>query len=495
MNKINRRDFIKKSLIAGASISLWPAVGRSQTNPSATQSGTVQLRMRGANDDIRAAVVGFNGQGRSHIHSLRALKGVRVVALCDVDKDVLDRETKAIKDNGESVESYADIRRLLESKEIDVVTIATPHHWHALAAIWSIQAGKDVYVEKPVSHNVWEGSQIVQAGRNHNRIVQSGTQIRSNPGVREAIAWVHEGNLGKIKLARGLCYKRRDSIGKTNGPQPVPASIDYDLWTGPAPMGPLRRARLHYDWHWVWDTGNGDLGNQGIHQMDIARWALGEKELPPRVFSIGGRLGYEDDGATPNTQIVFHDYKAAPLIFEVRGLPSGTGSSQMDKYRGAGICAVIDCEHGYLVIPSYTSGIVYDKDGKEIKRFEGSANHFQNFIDAVRSRKAADLNADILEGHLSSSLCHTANISYRLGKPHSPEQIREAMKGNNAMAESFGQMQEHLAANGVELTKTPVTLGAFLEMDPKTERFTGDRQANELLTREYRQPFVVPDKV
>mgnify|MGYP001356911259 FL=1 len=229
--------------------------------------------------------------------------------------------------------------------------------------------------------------------------------------------------------------------------------------------------------------------------MDIARWALGENELPPRVFSIGGRLGYEDDGTTPNTLIIFHDYKAAPLIFEVRGLPSGTGSSQMDKYRGTGIGAVIDCEHGYLVIPSYTSGIVYDKDDKEIKRFEGSANHFQNFIDAVRSRKANDLNAGILEGHLSSALCHTANISYRLGKPQSPEQIREAMKANNGMAESFGRMQEHLDANGVELTKTPVTLGAFLELDPKTERFTGDRQANELLTREYRQPFAMPDKV
>jgi len=495
MNKINRRDFIKKSLLAGAAISFWPVVGRSQKNPAATQAGTAQLRVRGANDDIRAAVIGFNGQGRGHIRTLRNLKGVRVVALCDVDQDVLDRETKAIKDSGESVESYTDIRRLLENKEIDVVTIATPHHWHALAAIWSIQAGKDVYVEKPVSHNVWEGSQILQAARNHNRIVQSGTQIRSNPGVREAIAWVRKGHLGKIKLARGLCYKRRDSIGKTNGTQPVPASIDYDLWTGPAPMGPLRRAKLHYDWHWVWDTGNGDLGNQGIHQMDIARWALGEKELPPRVFSIGGRLGYEDDGTTPNTQIVFHDYKAAPLIFEVRGLPSGTGSGRMDNYRGTSIGDVIDCAHGCLVIPSYTKAIVYDNDGKEIKRFEGSASHFQNFIDAVRSRKATYLNADILEGHLSSALCHSANISYRLGTPHSPEQLREAMKGNNAMAESFGRMQEHLAANGVELTKTPLLLGAFLEMDPKTERFIGNPKANELLAREYRQPFAVPDKV
>ncbi|HLX69980.1 MAG TPA: Gfo/Idh/MocA family oxidoreductase, partial [Verrucomicrobiae bacterium] len=376
MKQINRRNFLRKSLVAGAATSLWPLMSHAQNAFSAISNQQV----RGANEDLRAAVVGLNGRGRDHVKQLSALKGVRVAALCDVDTDVLDRETKAIRDGGGSVETFTDIRQLLESKDIDVVTIATPHQWHALASIWSIQAGKDVYVEKPVSYSVWEGRKIVEAARKHGRIVQSGTQIRSNPGVVEAIAWMQSGNLGKIKLARGLCYKRRDSIGKTSGPQPVPATVNYELWTGPAPLVPLRRKRLHYDWHWIWDTGNGDLGNQGIHQMDIARWALGEASVSPRVISIGGRVGYDDDGQTPNTQIVFHDYPAAPLIFEVRGLPSDTGSAKMDSYRDASIGVVIDCEHGQLVIPSYTTAIARDNDGKEIRRFEGAASHFQNFL-------------------------------------------------------------------------------------------------------------------
>jgi predicted dehydrogenase len=495
MKQINRRNFLRKSLVAGAATGLWPLLGRGQNAPASTTSAISNQQVRGANEDLRAAVIGLNGRGRDHVKQLSALKGVRVAALCDVDTDVLDRETKSIRDSGGVVETFTDIRRLLESKEIDVVTIATPHQWHALASIWSVQAGKDVYVEKPVSYSVWEGRKIVEAARKHGRIVQSGTQIRSNPGVVEAIAWVRAGNLGKIKLARGLCYKRRDSIGKTSGPQPVPATVNYDLWTGPASLVPLRRKRLHYDWHWIWDTGNGDLGNQGIHQMDIARWALGEAQVSPGVISIGGRLGYDDDGQTPNTQIVFHDYPTAPLIFEVRGLPSGAGSAKMDGYHDASIGVVVHCEHGELVIPSYTTAIARDNDGKEIRRFEGAASHFQNFLDAVRSRKFSELHADILEGHISSALCHTANISNRLGAPHSPDEIRDALKSYTSMAETFARMQEHLGANGVELVKTPLLLGAHLEMNPTTERFSENSRANDLLTREFRKPFVVPDKV
>ncbi len=489
MNKLHRRNFIKKSLTAALAVGLWPVVGRAQRN---AVSRAVSRGVKGANGDIRAAVVGLNGRGRNHVQELQKLKGVRVMALCDVDQSVLERERQAMPDGGASVDSYTDIRRLLENKDIDVVTIATPHHWHALAAIWSMQAGRDVYVEKPVSYCVWEGRQLCEAAHKYGRIVQAGTQIRSNPGVREAIAWVRAGHLGKINLARGLCYKRRDSIGLTTGPQPIPASVDYDLWIGPAPMGPLRRARLHYDWHWVWDTGNGDLGNQGIHQMDIARWALGESHIAPRVLSVGARLGYVDDGMTPNTQIVFHDYRPAPLIFEVRGLPSAAGSKQMDSYRGAGIGVVIDCEHGDLLIPTYTSAIARDKAGKEIRRFEGAASHFQNFVDAVRSRKTSDLNANVLEGHRSSALCHTGNISHRLGAPLAPEPIRDALQSNPAMAETFGRMQEHLATNDIDLTKTPMAMGAFLEINPRTERFRANPQADALLTREYREPFVVP---
>ncbi|HTL16363.1 MAG TPA: gfo/Idh/MocA family oxidoreductase, partial [Patescibacteria group bacterium] len=234
---------------------------------------------------------------------------------------------------------------------------------------------------------------------------------------------------------------------------------------------------------------------QGIHQMDLGRWILGEMQLSPRVWSVGGRLGYVDDGTTPNTLIAFHDYKAAPLIFEVRGLPSSEGSKQMDKYHGADIGVVTDCEGGSMVISSYSAATMFDKEGKEIKRFQGSSSHFENFISAVRSRKVAELKADILEGHLSSALCHTANISYRLGKTHSPEEIREAVKANADLAESLERMEQHLAANNVDLHKTPATLGAVLDMDPKAERFTGNHMANVLLTREYRAPFIVPKKV
>jgi predicted dehydrogenase len=342
---------------------------------------------------------------------------------------------------------------------------------------------------------VWEGRRIVEVARKLNHIVQTGTQSRSSSGIREGIQWVREGNMGKILRARGFCYKRRPSIGKVDGPQPIPPGIDYDLWCGPAPKEPLVRKKLHYDWHWVWPTGNGDLGNQGIHQMDMARWVLGEMELSPRVLSVGGRLGYLDDGTTPNTIVVFHDYPAAPLIFEVRGLPSSADAKDMDKYRGVGVGIVVDCEGGSMVIPGYTGATMLDKSGAEIKKFSGNSSHFANFIDAVRSRKQTDLNADILEGHLSSALCHTGNISYQLGKTQSPEEIREAVESNKDLAEAVGRMEEHLAANHVDLKKTPARLGEVLTMDPRTERFIGNAQADQLLTRQYRKPFVVPAKV
>jgi len=313
--------------------------------------------------------------------------------------------------------------------------------------------------------------------------------------VREAVQFIHDGKLGKIKVVRGLCYKRRASIGKVDGPQQPPKSVDYDLWCGPAPLEPLRRKNLHYDWHWVWATGNGDLGNQGIHEMDVARWFLGEMELSPRVVSVGGRLGYVDDGDTANTQVLYHAYAKAPLIFEVRGLPSKAGGRDMDNYKGAKIGIVVECEGGHVTVPSYNDATAYDNDGKMIMQFKGSEGHHDNWLKAVRSRKAEDLNADILEGHLSSALCHTGNISYRLGKTRSPEQIREAVEDNKDLAEALGRMEEHLAANNVDLKKTPATLGAVLKMDPQTERFIGNRKANKLLTRDYRKPFVVPAKV
>lgn len=491
MKHLNRRSFLKSAAVATAAVS-WSARSWSQ--------------IASANDDVRVAVVGFGGRGKDHLGGLSKVKGCRIAGLCDVDDAILGKEKQNWADKGVTVEAFTDLRKLLESKNIDVISIATPNHWHALGAIWSVQAGKDVYLEKPVSHNVWEGRKIVEAARKYKKMVQTGTQSRSSFAIKEAIEWVRAGNLGKITAARGLCYKPRVSIGKVDGPQPVPPGVNYDLWCGPASMDPVRRKRFHYDWHWIWNYGNGDLGNQGIHQMDIARWFLGVKELSPRIMSLGGRFGYEDDGETANTQIIYHDYSKAPLIFEVRGLPRNQaankngswGSPEMDKFpaqNGGSVAVIIHCEGGHIVVPNYSSATAYDKDGKKLQEWKGADDHYANFIKAVHSRKYTDLNADILEGHLSSALCHTGNISYRLGKTQKQEEIREAIKANAKLTETTGRMFEHLAANGVDVSGTPVTLGVPLRMRPSSERFRGNDAANEMLTRPYRKPYVVPEKV
>src|ERR1051326_4881746 len=339
MKNLNRRSFLKNTALTAAAFSL----------PASSWA-----RVPGANDDVRVAVVGFGGRGKDHIDGMRKLagKGVRLVALWDVDEKILNAEAESFSKRNEKVEGFRDIRKLLEKKDLDAITVATPNHWHSLATILAVQADKDVYVEKPVCHNVWEGGKMVEAARKHQRIVQAGTQSPSSHAIKEAVEWVRAGNLGKITIARGLCYKPRASIGKVTGPQQPPPQVDYNLWCGPAPLAPIHRQRFHYDWHWFWDFGNGDIGNQGIHQMDIARWFLGESELAPRVWGVGGRLGYEDDGDTPNTLIAYHDYEKAPLIFEVRGLPKdkahqterGWNSGAMDKFpsdekeKGGSVC-------------------------------------------------------------------------------------------------------------------------------------------------------------
>lgn len=489
---ISRRHFLKTSFAAGAALGL-----------SARIPWSVRAEPEGSAGDIRVAVIGCGstvgrgGKGRYHINNFKKMKGVRLVALCDADEAHLNREVEGLSTDGIKVDTYADARKLLERKDIDAVCIATPNHWHSLLAIWAIQAGKDVYVEKPVSHNVWEGRKLVEAARKYNRIVQSGTQSRSELGTREAIEYIHAGNIGKILAVHGICYKSRDSIGKVDGPQKPPSTLNYDLWTGPAPLKPLMRKNLHYDWHWFWDTGNGEIGNQGIHQMDLARWALGESLLPKRVLSIGGRFGYQDDAETPNTQIAFFDYEKAPLIFEVRGLSRQKGMTAMDYYRATDIGFTVDCEGGYF--SGNNGGWFYDNEGRKVKQMKGGGaeDHPANFIKAVRSRKKEDLNADVLEGHLSSALCHIGAISHQLGAESAPGAVAEAIKGHKAFEETFDRFQQHLSAHEVDLEKNKPTLGAWLELDPAKEQFTGAQAAknNAMLTRSYRAPYVVPENV
>jgi predicted dehydrogenase len=480
---IHRRHFIQTTLGAAAAVS-------------------VASRVRAADvADIRVAQIGFRGQGGGHIKNL----GNHIVALCDVDEQVLNKKAEELSRGGKRKPAlYTDYRKLLESKDFDAVSIATPNHTHAIISIAAIQAGKDVYVEKPVSHNIWEGRQMVAAARKYGKIVQTGTQCRSSQSLKDASAWLHSGELGAIKYAVGTCYKRRASIGKSDTPFKFPEQIARDLWIGPAADEPFYRPvknsqggngyNPHYDWHWDYNTGGGDLGNQGIHQMDVARWFLGEDALAPRTFSVGGRLGYEDAGNTANTQVVFHAYEKAPLIFEVRGLARTADVAGTKGYRGSEIGVIVQCEKGHILIPSYTDAIAFDADGKKIKEWHGGGDHHGNWLAAVAARDPKLLNADIQEGHLSSSLCHTGNISYRLGKKTATDAIAEAVKDNELLADSFKRMCAHLKANDVDVDGEPtITMGEWLTIDPKTETFVGNGAASEMRTRKYRAPFVVPD--
>ena len=469
---------------------------------AATAPAAAYSRILGANDRPRVAVIGINSRGKDHMNGFKDA----VVALCDCDSNVLDRRCKEVENaepKGRVLAKYTDFRKLLESKEIDCVSIATPNHTHSLIAIHALLAGKDVYVEKPVSHNVWEGRQLALAAAKLGRICQCGTQSRSSPALKEAREFLRSGNLGPVQYAVGTCYKPRMAIGKLNEPLKIPTEIDYDLWLGPAANLPIMRPKLHYDWHWDFNTGNGDMGNQGIHQMDIARWFLGEGELSPKIRSIGARLGYDDAGNTPNTQIVLHQYATAPLIFETRGLPKDkasqvdgdTWAKNMDNYRGSRVGVLIQCEKGYMVIPNYTSAKAFSPDGTVLKEWSGGgdAAHYNNFLEAAQKRDANLLNAPVLEGHLSSALCHTGAISHLTGSVASVDEIKQEIGGDGMFLAAFDRMLEHLAENQVDVTSRPVlTLGAELKMDPSAETITNSTQAAQHLSRDYRKPFAIP---
>jgi predicted dehydrogenase len=483
---ISRRHFLGTS--AAATAAVW----------SASWTKTVFAQDTA---DIRVAVIGFNGQGRGHIEASHR----NIVALCDADEAVLSRTAKEFADRyNKKVDTYTDFRKLLERTDIDAVSTATPNHIHAWVTVLAAQAGKDVYVEKPASHDIWEGRQMVEAARRHNRVIQVGTQSRSSPSLKEAADWVHRGALGKVLYAVGTCYKPRQSIGQREQPLKIPASVHYDLWCGPAEKQDLYRPKLHYDWHWDWNTGNGDMGNQGIHQMDIARWFLGEPALAPRVISVGGRLGYEDAGNTPNTQVVFLAYEKAPLIFETRGLPrskvaQARWGDSMDRYRGSGVGVIVQCEKGHVLVPNYTSVEAFDRQGNSVKRWEtdhdAMKTHQDNWLAAIAARDPSRLNAEIHEGHVSSSLCHLGGISQQLGKPAPMREIMERVAANDLLANAVDRMASHLRANGVDIDgeEGVVTLGPSLELDPATERFTNNDDANELRARQQREGYTVPD--
>ena len=474
MKGVSRRDFVKSSIAAGVIVAL----------PFS--------RIRGANDRILVGLVGLGGRGTgAHLPSFENQKGVTVVALSDADRERMTDAAKIIESKYKhKVEQYLDMRKMFDRKDIDVIGNATQNYWHGLSTIWACQAGKHVYVEKPLSHYIWEGRQMVNAARKYDRIVQCGTQRRSQSSIAQAIKWIQEGNLGRIKYITAFANKPRSSCGRRDTSLPIPDTVDYDLWCGPAKKVPIYRNRLQYDCSFDWNTGDGESCNQGVHEVDVARWCLGEKMLPRRVMSIGGRFLFNDACNVPNTQIIYYDFPTAPLLYEVHNLHKAKGSNEMPAFRGERVGVIVDCQGGSV---SLYRGIAWDNEGKQVKSFTGGGDHFVNFIEAVRRGSREYLNAEVLQGHLSTAVCHTGNIPYRLGRKASKEKMRAQVQDISNLNDMFRRLLGHLAAHEVDVDAATVILGPWLEIDRENECFKDDERANRLVRGFYRQPYVVPD--
>lgn len=478
MLDITRRRFFEESLFAAAAAAAVTNLAQAAPAESAKRVGP--------NDIIQHAVLGCRIRGKAHAAEFGKQPGVAIAYVCDPDLDLAETLADAVeKQSGKRPKVVQDLRKIFDDTSINTVSVATPNHWHVLAAIWAMQAGKDVYVEKPVSHNIVEGRRMVDTAHKLGRICQGGTQNRSVGPLHAAAEHIRAGKLGEVKLARSIIYGARGSIGPKGTTCEIPPKMDLNLWLGPAVQEKIARPKLHYDWHWVWDTGNGELGNNNIHMVDICRWLLGIETIGDSAISIGGRLGYEDAGETPNTQMTVHRFGRQTIIQEVRGLKTAPFS---DKFKS-----------GYVVYGSegfIADGSLFDPDGKLVQAFKRDGqNHFANFIGAVRSGKPEELNAEITKGHISTSLCHVANISHRLGKATTVPEIESRLNTgefDDDVRSTFKRMVEHLQANKVDLQATPITLGPLLAIDAANEKFTGNDSANGLLGREYRKGFEVP---
>ncbi len=479
MSRHNRRDFLKRAAAGSALATL-------------ALSGTkASGRVLGANDRIRVAVAGVHGRGQSHLSGFGGMKDVEVAYIVDPDSGLFESRSKRVKGlAGNTPTCVQDIRRALDDKDLDAVSIVTPNHWHALMGIWACQAGKDVYVEKPCSHNIFEGRQLVEAARKYNRIVQHGTQRRSDPQWMKVIDDLHSGKYGKLLVSYGYASRTRDSIGITT-PQEPPAELDFDVWLGPAPVQGYRTNLVHYRWHWRWDFGDGEIGNMGSHQLDVCRWAMSEGAAPKSVVSVGGRFGYKDQGQTPNTLLTLIDFGEVKLLLEIHGrVAMNQWKITNEFYTDEG--AIRD---GKFFAKGKSEGVAIDNFPAPGAPEQGP-RHMQNFIDCVRSRKREDLHAEILEGHRTALLAHLGNISYRLGEEVPFDKVAEAFSGSDVIGGAFEDMKRQLVSVGaVDLAKSTYRLGRTLQFDPNTETFPGSPEANKYRSRKYRGPFVVPDQV
>lgn len=496
MSKLTRRQF---SLAAAATVSA-TAIRRAHGQES-------------PNEKMSVAVVGCGGRGGEHISAYSGMKNVEIQYLVDADQAAGEKKASAVEERtGKRPKVIEDMRVALEDGAVDAVSTATPNHWHALCGVWAMQAGKDAYIEKPICHNIQEGRALVEAAKKYKRMCQVGTQCRSNKAVLDAVQFLREGGIGDVNFARGLCYKRRKSIDAL-GDYAVPAGVNFDLWSGPAQYTDpkVTRKRFHYDWHWQRLYGNGDLGNQGPHQTDIARWGLGIMEHPQSVICYGGRLGYQaerndasyvDAGDTGNTEVSIYDYGDKCIVFETRGLEiKPSADDELNRLFGSTsgnkIGVVFYGSNGYLAQLSYGECVAYDKDFQVIKKFTGGGNHFGNFVEACNTRNADLLAASALEGHLSAGISHLGNISYYAGEENhvsvkEAEAILSDVKSLDDNAATLHRTVQHLKDNGVDLDKYPLAMGPLLKFDPQKEVFTNNDAANAMLTREYRKGYECP---
>jgi predicted dehydrogenase len=432
MKKFTRRDILKATIPSSLALMAIPTI--------------IPSTAFGANDRLRVAVIGINGRGKDHIAGLMKQDNVEVATLCDVDNVVLQAGAKAFEEKyGKKVNTEQDLRRVYDDKSIDAVSIATPNHWHALAAIWACQAGKDVYVEKPACHNLYEGRKLVEAATKYNRIVQHGVQLRSSVAIQEAIKHLREGLIGKVYMARGTVYKWRPDIGNL-GKSSVPDGLNWDLWQGPAQVRDFSKNYVHYNWHWFWDYGNGDVGNQGIHETDLCMWGL-DVGLPESISAAGGKYLWNDCKETPEVLSTTYNYPKQGKVIQMEVRPWMT-----NKEDGVEVGNIFYGDKGYMVINGYNDYKTFlGKNREPGPARNAGGDHYKNFVDAVRAKDKSMLNGPVETAHLAASIAHLGNISYRLGRT--------------------------------------------LQFDPTKEVFIGDKEANTMLTRKYRAPFIVPDKV
>ncbi len=477
---ITRREFVKTASVASASIAF----------PSVAASSVL-----GANEAIRIGVIGCGNRGTHHIARFGRQKGVAVAAVCDPDGQRLAGSAANIeKKHDNKPAQYADPRKMIEEAELDAVSVATMQYWHALPTIWACQAGKDVYVEKPLSHFIREGQRMVEAARKYNRLVQIGTQSRSTKSAQETIRFLQDGGLGKIEYVVAFANKPRTPIGLRSTALPIPDQVDYDLWCGPADDGPIYRDRLQYDCSFTWDKGDGESCNQGIHEIDVARWLLKEG-LPRRTISIGGRFTFDDAGDVPNAQIIYYDFPSVPVLYEVHNLRAAKGSNEIPKFRGYRTDVCAHCEGGYAMI---RAGHVFDHSGQRIKTFGGGEDIFENFIRALRNRRQEDLDTSISEGHRSTTVTHLGNISQRLGKLTGQGEIRERIADVPLFADMFDKLVAHLQAHEVDVDAPTITLGEWFEIDTEKECIKNHRKAHladAIVQGFYRAPYLLPEEV